>query len=113
MSVEIKKIVVDGKALQLKVIKQLGGLSVENVDIHNTVCLGYYNIGKIKTYLFQNGNKLYTYIDYGWTISQGFKHNLTANGNRFKPFSNDEDRDIYFAKINQISETLIETQLFY
>ncbi len=113
MGIEIKKIVVDGKSLQLKTISQLEPLSITDCDLHNTDCLGYYNIKKSKKYIFQNGNKLYTYIDYGWSISKAFKKQLCGNGNRFKSFDNDEKRDSYFARIEQISDMLVQDQLFY
>lgn len=113
MSIEIKKIVVDGKALQLKVINQLETLSVKDCDLHNTDCIGFYNIKKSKKYIFQNGNKLYTYIDYGWSVSKAFKKQLCGKGNRFKPFNSDEARDAYFTRIETISDMLVETQLFY
>jgi hypothetical protein len=113
MSVEIKKIVIDEKALQLKIINQLEPISVMECNLHSMECLGYYNIKKLKKYIFKNGNNLNTYIDYGWSISKNFKHKLIANGNRFKSFDNDEKRDIYFDRLTKISNKLVEMQLFY
>jgi len=111
--IEIKKVVVDGKALQLKIIKQLEPLSILESDLTNTKCIGYYNVTKSKKYIFQTENKLTTYIDYEWKISKAFKGQLAGNGNRFKSFNDDSKRLAYFDRLTKISDMLVETQLFY
>lgn len=112
MSIEIKKIVVDGKALQLKVINQLQPLSVseDNSDIE---CLGYYIVKKQKKYIFQTNNTLKAFIDYDYGIAKSASKTLYGNGNRVKSFKSNELRDEYFAKLNRVTTKLVEDQLFY
>ena len=111
MKIELKKVTVDGKALQLKVINQLQSL---NVAKHQKVnCLGYYIVKKQKKYVFSTDSEIFTYIDYGWKFSHYSKTELAGNGNRYKHFNTEEDRDKYLIKINNLTDQLTETQLFY
>ena len=110
MSIEIKKVVVDGKALQLKVINQLESLANEDTT---STCLGYYIIKKKKKYIFESNESLNTFTDYGWSNSKAFKGQLAGDGNRFKSFKSDEARELYFKNYTTIKSKLVETQLFY
>ena len=69
MNVELKKLVVNGKALTLKVINQLQLLELNRID-------GYYIIKERKKYIYLDHGELFYSFDANWEKSKGFKHSL-------------------------------------
>ena len=111
MKVELKKVTVDGKTLQLKVINQLQPLDV--IKQQKAKCLGYYIIKKQKKYVFSTENGIFSFVDYHWKNAHSSKTELSGNGNRYKHFSDEKSREDYLSHYKIISEQLNETQLFY